>query len=82
MLEARTKIGEGGRVIIPAVLREKLHLSVGDEIILKIKEGELHLSTPLQALKIIQEKVRQHIPGNVSLVESLFEMRRQEADHE
>lgn len=82
MLEVKTKIGEGGRILIPAFLRENLHLSVGDEVILKIKDGELCISTAMHALKVIQEKVRQHIPDNVSLVDMLLDMRRKEVEHE
>lgn len=82
MLEVKTKIGEGGRVIIPAFLRESLHLSIGDEVILKVRDGELFITTAMHALKALQDKVRQHTPNNESLVEMLLDMRRKEADHE
>ena len=35
MSAVRTKLGEGGRVIVPATFRQNLHLEVGDDIILQ-----------------------------------------------
>lgn len=85
MHEVRTKIGEGGRVIIPATIRQRLHLDIGADIILQIKDEELHITTPLQALKRIQEEVKQLTEKNgqsISLVDQLLAMRRAEAEHE
>jgi AbrB family looped-hinge helix DNA binding protein len=82
MLDMRTKIGAGGRVIIPSLMREKLHLSIGDEIILHLKEEELYITTVEYALLKIREKVKQHNKKNISLVSDLLNTRRIEASHE
>lgn len=82
MLEIRTKIGEGGRIFIPSSLREKLHLSIGDEVIMKLKEGELHILTADHALKMLQEKVRKYNTANVSLVDTLLAIRKEDAFNE
>lgn len=85
MSDIRTKIGEGGRVIIPAVFRQHLHLAVGDDIILHIKDDEIHITTPHQALYKLQAKVRSYTDAGdkpVSLVDELIAMRRAEAAHE
>jgi len=82
MLDTRTKIGAGGRIIIPSIIREKLHLSVGDEVILHVKEEELYITTPEHALHKIREKVKKYSKGKTSLVDELFAMRRTEASHE
>jgi len=82
MLDIRTKIGEGGRVIIPAIIREKLHMSVGDEVILHVKEEELCITTVEQALHKLREKVKKHSRGKTYLVDELFITRRTEVSHE
>lgn len=78
MIETRTKIGEGGRLIIPALFRNELHLAAGDEVIMKIKAGEIHIITPEQALLRLQQKIRSKNTQGISLVDALIEMRREE----
>ena len=82
MLDMRTKIGAGGRVIIPSVIREKLHLSVGDEVIIHVKEEELYITTTDHALRKIREKVKKNRQEKVSLVDELLAVRRTEASCE
>jgi len=41
----RTKVAEGGRVVIPAEFRKALGLAVGDEVILRLEDHELRLIT-------------------------------------
>lgn len=82
MLDVRTKIGSGGRIIIPSIIREKLHMSIGDEVILQVKEEELYITTAEHALQKIREKVKKYTKGKPSLVNELFAMRRIETSHE
>jgi len=84
MLEVQSKIGAGGRVIIPAALREALNLSIGDEIFLHLEDGEIHITTPQQALRKIREKLAklQTKPQEFSFVDELIAERRKESTHE
>ena len=82
MLEIRTKIGAGGRVIIPFLIRERLHFSVGDEVVLQVKEEELCITTVDQALSQLQQKVKARNKGKISLVNELLARRRKEAADE
>ncbi len=82
MLDTRTKIGAGGRVIIPSLIREKLHLSIGDEVIIHVKGEELCITTAEQALSKIREKVKKQNRKKTSLVNELIAKRRSEASHE
>jgi AbrB family looped-hinge helix DNA binding protein len=59
MREQFIKIGEGGRVVIPAAYRKLLNVRVGDELVLRIQEGELRLFRQSQALKRIRTAVKQ-----------------------
>lgn len=82
MLEARTLITEGGRVVIPALIRRELNLNVGEEVIIKIESGEIHISTLKQAIKNAQASVRRYNKRNISLKDALIAGRRIESDHE
>jgi AbrB family looped-hinge helix DNA binding protein len=85
MHDVRTKIGDGGRVIIPAIFRQALHLKAGDDIILHFEDNEIHMTTPEQALIKLQVKVRSYLDKAgkpVSLVDELIEMRRSEVKDE
>ena len=74
-----TKIAEGGRLVIPAEHRRALGLEVGDEVVVRVEDGELRILTRSEAVKRAQEKVRRYIKGRRSLVDELGAERRVEA---
>ena len=74
-----TKIAEGGRLVIPAQHRRELGLEIGDEVIVRVEDGELRILTRGEAVKRAQEKVRRQIKGSRSLVDELSAERRAEA---
>ncbi len=78
MTEIRTKLAEGGRIVIPAEYRQALNLHVGDEIILRLEEGALRIYTPSQAIKYAQELLRPYLPQGRSLSDELIVERRKE----
>ncbi len=78
MLEFKTKLGRGGRIVIPAEYRQALNLQVGDDVILRLKDGEIRLFTPEQALQHAQALVRRHVPPGRLLSEELIAERRLE----
>ena len=85
MKAVRTKLGKGGRVIIPTAFRQNLHLETGDDIILHMEDNLIYLTTAEQALRTLQNKVKNYIntPGqNISLTDELITMRRNEAKYE
>ena len=75
-------MSQGGRVVIPAGFRRALGLEVGDDVLLRLEEGQLRLITRRQAVKEAQELVRQYIPEGRSLVDELIAERRSEATRE
>jgi AbrB family looped-hinge helix DNA binding protein len=77
-----TKIADGGRLVIPAEHRRALGLEVGDEVIIRVEDGELRILTRAEAVKRAQEKVRRHVKGGRSLVDELSAERRAEAKRE
>lgn len=81
MLEFRTKLTEGGRVVIPALYRKQLQLEPGEELIIRLEDDELHLMSLKHSLKKAQALV-QGYAKNTSLVTLLKEMRKKDASHE
>ncbi len=82
MAQSTTRIGEGGRLVIPAELRKALRLNPGDEVVLVLEEDGLRLMTLEQAIKWAQALVRSFVPEGVSLVDELLQERREEAARE
>jgi AbrB family looped-hinge helix DNA binding protein len=59
---SKTKLGQSGRIVIPAEYRRKLGLKSGDEIIMHLDEAGLHIYTPAQAIARAQALVRRSVP--------------------
>ncbi|MGH2452538.1 MAG: AbrB/MazE/SpoVT family DNA-binding domain-containing protein [bacterium] len=78
----RARIGQGGRLVIPASYRQALGLREGDEVTLRLEDGELRLTTPEQALRRAQALLRQYVPANRSLADELIAERRRDARRE
>ena len=51
MLEHRVRIGEGGKITIPAPWRQALGIKPGDELVMHLESGELRLIPHGDALK-------------------------------
>lgn len=82
METANARLTQGGRIVIPAADRKALGLNVGDEVILRLDDGELRLFTRLQAIWRAQELMRRYLPDDRSLVDELIAERCAEAAHE
>lgn len=82
MTQVKTKIAEGGRIVIPAEYRQTLGLRVGDEVILRLEDKELRIFTLHQAIERAQELVSRYIPQDRSLADELIAERRLEAENE
>lgn len=81
-LTIRTKVTEGGRIVIPAKLRQALGIEIGENVTLSVKDNSLQITTQKEALRRIQALVRKHVPEGVSLVDELIKDRREEATNE
>ena len=78
MTDTRTKLTEGGRIVIPAEYRQVLGLQIGDELILHLEDGEVRIFTPQQAIKRAQDLVSRYLPQGRSLADELIAERRVE----
>ena len=71
-----TKLGEGGRLVIPAEYRKALGVEVGDDLVLVLEEKNLRVSTPQEAIRRAQALVRKYVPEGRLLSDELIADRR------
>lgn len=76
------KITPGGRLVIPARHRRDLGLKTGDEVLLRVVDGELRILSQAEAVKRAQAMVKRRVKPGRSLVDELLRERRAEARRE
>lgn len=81
-LSIKTKVTEGGRIVLPAKLREAAGIKVGNNVTITLKDGGLQITTREQAVRRIQEIMKQYIIPGRSVVDELIQERREEAKNE
>jgi antitoxin PrlF len=80
--EIRLRVNENGRVVIPASFRKALGISGGDEVVLRIEDDELRITTLKHRVERAQRLVRKHVQPGTSLVDELIAERRKAARNE
>ena len=83
MSAVRAKIGPSGRLVIPAEYRKALGISVGDDVVLHLEDGELRILSVSRAIHRVQDAVRRYAGDDEVLwSEELIAERRAEAARE
>ncbi len=80
--ETRMRINENGRIVIPASYRKALGVDVGDEIILRMEDDELRITTMKRKIERAQRIARKYVKPGVLLSDELIAERREEAKRE
>jgi AbrB family looped-hinge helix DNA binding protein len=80
--ETRMRVNESGRVVIPASFRKALGIRAGDEVVLRIEDDELRISTLKRRLERAQRRIRKYVKPGRSLVDELLADRREAAKRE
>lgn len=80
--ELRTKLDPNGRVVIPASFRQALGIEAGDDVVLRLDEGELRITTQQARIHRAQRRAERYVKGGRSAVDELLEERRREAARE
>jgi AbrB family looped-hinge helix DNA binding protein len=80
--ETRTRVNENGRVVIPSSFRKALGIEVGDEVVLRIEDDELRITTQQRRIQRAQRRARQYVKPGTSLVDELLAERREAAKRE
>ena len=75
------QVSKGGRIVIPAEIRQKIAISAGDKVLLNGSDDihELRIATRKQRLQQALDLVRQHVTTTDSVVDELIRERRQAA---
>jgi AbrB family looped-hinge helix DNA binding protein len=82
MTTSRLRLGENGRISLPAAYRRELGLRPGDELILQLEEGGIRVTSPKLAIERARRILDRYIKTDDSLVDSLIADRRSEAARE
>ena len=80
--ETRVRVNENGRVVIPAPFRKALGINIGDEVVLRMEDNELRITTLKRRLERAQRLVRKHVKPGTSLADELSAERRESARNE
>jgi AbrB family looped-hinge helix DNA binding protein len=80
--ETRQRVNENGRVVIPASFRKALGINIGDEVVLRMEDDELRITTLKRRVERAQRLVRKHVKRGRSLVDELIAERREAARNE
>jgi AbrB family looped-hinge helix DNA binding protein len=78
----RMRIDRSGRIVLPQAVRQQLHLSFGDELLVVPRGDSYLLETPAQALRAAQEYFCGLAAPDVILSDELLADRRAEAARE
>jgi AbrB family looped-hinge helix DNA binding protein len=80
--ETFARVNENGRVVIPASYRKALGIKAGDEVILRMEDDELRITTMKRRLERARRRIRQYVKPGVSLADELIAERREAAKRE
>ena len=80
--ETRTRVNENGRVVIPSSFRKALGIEIGDEVVLRLEDDELRITTQQRRIQRAQRRARQYLTPGTSLVDELLAERRKAAGNE
>jgi len=78
MNEIHMKLNESGRVVIPAAVRDALGIEPGDELVMKVEDEELRITTLKRRIERAQNRVRMYVKPGTVLSKELIAARREE----
>ena len=81
-LEARVQVGEKGRIVIPAGIREAMGIRVGDLVEMRFDNYELRVSTRRARIRRAQERAAKYVKPGTLVSDELSAERREAAKHE
>ena len=78
----RARVTQGGRIVIPVEMRNKLGIEIGEDVSLTLEDNSVMISTQREGIKKAQKLFRKFVPEGVSLVDELIADRRKDAENE
>jgi bifunctional DNA-binding transcriptional regulator/antitoxin component of YhaV-PrlF toxin-antitoxin module len=79
-LHATVELAAGGRLVIPAPMRVKLGMKIGDRLTVRLEGNELRIHTYEEGLRQTNELVGKYLPGNA--VDDFLRWKREEGARE
>lgn len=78
------QVSQGGRIVIPAEMRQKMGIGIGDQVLLSWSEEthELRIATRQMRLQQARSLVKRYAKTDASVVDELIRERRQAAADE
>jgi AbrB family looped-hinge helix DNA binding protein len=76
------KLADAGRLVIPAALRREMGVEPGDDLLLRVEDGELRVIGRMQAIRRIQARAQQFKKPGESVVDEFIAEREAEAAKE
>ena len=73
------RLVSGGRLQLPADVRRELGLADGDQVVMQVVDGALHIRPRRDVLTRIQNMLRPYMPADGSVADELIADRRAEA---
>jgi AbrB family looped-hinge helix DNA binding protein len=70
------RVAEGGRIVIPAEVRQRLDMEVGSELLLTVQDDHATLTSAKAARKKAQKLVRRYVPAGSRLSQELMTERK------
>ncbi len=84
MAKVMTKLGEGGRLVIPVEYRKALGVDTGDELVLVLEDQSIRVVTPQEGIRRAQAIIRSYLPEGEAprLSDELIADRRRDSELE
>lgn len=79
MNEMTARLGESGRLVIPASCRKAMGVKPGDDVMLRVEDGELRILSVEKAVQRAKDTVKRYAKGQSSLADQLIAERREES---
>jgi bifunctional DNA-binding transcriptional regulator/antitoxin component of YhaV-PrlF toxin-antitoxin module len=73
------ELGAGGRLVIPAPMREALGMKVGDRLTARLDGRQLRIYTFEEGLRQAREIIGKYLPPGVDPVEDFLQWKRKQA---
>ena len=82
--ELRTilRVADGGRIVIPAEVRQRLGLDVGTDLVMTVEDDRATIMNARAARRRARQRVRRYVAPGVSLSKELLAERKKEAKRE
>jgi len=81
-IDAKARLNENGRIVIPAAIRQKMDLKPGDTVLMKFEDGILRIESYRERVRRIQDDFKKFAKPGVLMSEELIADRREEARRE